>query len=117
MTTRCLMIVWLLIQTTVCQGASRLDGIWRGTFGSQPTELLPDGSYPEKVNTFELRLHESKGAVTGEFERRGGNVGPVQRLMHGKLFGHRACFDVIADETDMRWGVVIRGPKGPRRRN
>jgi hypothetical protein len=107
--TRCFLIVWLLLQITVCRGASRFDGTWWGTFDSQPTELLPDGSYPQKVNAFELRLHERKGAVTGEFERRGTNVGPAQRLMYGKLFGDRACFDVITEETDMRWCLVARG--------
>jgi predicted nuclease of predicted toxin-antitoxin system len=99
----------LLICAPLSQAVSRFDGTWRGTYNSQPTELLPDGSYPEKVNEYELRLHESNGTVTGEFQRRGSKSGASRTLMNGKLSGGRACFDILADDDDMRWCVIVRG--------
>jgi hypothetical protein len=101
----------LLTQAALCHAAPRFDGTWRGAYNSQPTELLPDGSYPEKVNEYELRLHESNGTVTGEFQRRGSNSSPSLRVTNGKLFGDRACFDLVADDRDMRWCVVVHGNK------
>lgn len=95
--------LWLVIHAPLCQAASRFGVTWRGTYNSQTTELLPDGSYPEKANDYELRLHESNGTVTGEFQRRGPSSDIAHLVMNGKLFGDRVCFDIVADDDDMRW--------------
>lgn len=108
---RLFLVFWLVMYAPLCLAASRFDGTWQGTYNSQPTELLPDGSYPEKVNQYVLRLHESNGTVTGAFQRRGPNSGPGRSAMNGKVFGDRACFDILADEVDMRWCVVVRGDR------
>jgi hypothetical protein len=73
--------------------------------------LLQDGSYPEAVNEFELRLRESRGAVTGEFRRLGPSPSMAQTIKNGKLFGDRVCFDVIAENSDMRWCISVRATR------
>ena len=114
--------VWLLLCASLCQAATRFDGTWRGTYNSlhydRPQE--PDGPL-EQINEFELRLHERKGIVTGEFARRtpvpsGAVEGPAVEdprlsILNGKIFGDRACFDVVNEYGDMRWCVIVRGNK------
>jgi len=99
----------LLVLASVCS-ASVFDGRWRGTYNGQPTTLLPDGSYPETVTPFELRLQEKNGGITGEF--RGGAhdaAAEAYPLKNGKIFGNRACFDIVIGSEDMRWCVLVRG--------
>ena len=44
--------------------------------------------------------------VTGDFQRRP-NTSRIA-LVNGKLFGDRACFDIVEDDLDMRWCVAVR---------
>jgi len=101
----------LLAAPPVSKAISKFDGTWTGTYNSQPTNLLPDDSYPEAVNNFELRLHESKGAVTGEFRQLGRARSFEEPIRNGRLFGDRACFDVVTEDDDMRWCISVRCPR------
>lgn len=104
--------LWLLICVPLCHAASRFDGTWRGTYNSLHYERLPQAGDPlEQINEFELRLHVYQGTVRGEFQRRGTNSGPDRPVTNGKMFGDRACFDVVNEYDDMRWCVVVHGNK------
>ena len=96
------------VQSTLA--ASRFQGTWRGTYQSQPTELRPDGSYPEEVNEFEIRIIETRGKISGTFRRMRQGADTSVDLANGRRFGSRACFDVVSD-GDMRWCVEVRGDK------
>lgn len=85
------------------------DGVWRGLYNSQPTVAVPNVTYPENVNEYELRLHDRNGAVTGEFRHRSNTSGVA--LVNGKRFGDRACFDIVEDGEDMRWCVAVHGKR------
>jgi len=52
-----------------------------------------------------------RGIVTGEFQRRGTNSSSNRPLASGKLFGDRACFDVVNEYGDMRWCVTVSGDR------
>jgi hypothetical protein len=100
---RLLAIVGLSPSVLVSWPASPFDATWRGTYHSQPTELRTDGTYPEKVNEFELQLREHSGALIDEIDlRRNAGAKPIT---NGKLFGSRACFDIVTENDDMRWCV------------
>jgi len=92
----------------VASAVSQFDGTWRGTFNGQPTTLMPDGSYPETVSAFELRMQDRDGIIVGQF-RLAHEKGKLQPLKNGKRFGSRACFDVELDSDDMRWCVQVKG--------
>ena len=73
--------------------ASELDGTWRGTFHGQPTHLLPDGTYPETVTGFELRLSEARdGCIVGEFRVINGGKNTPQPIRNGKRFDESRLF-------------------------
>src|SRR5580658_985750 len=96
----------LLVGVASLHGAaSRFDGVWSGSFHSQPA---PGGS-AEKVNEFRLDIAEQPhGAFTGHFEKVGSRLGR-QEIQNGKRFGDRACFDVSDDDgADMRWCVTVQ---------
>jgi hypothetical protein len=88
---------------------SELDGLWRGTYNGQPTALLPDGTYPETIKPFTLRLRDKRGIVTGEFQGADVNGKSSYPVENGRRFGKRACFDVILESGDMRWCVEVNG--------
>lgn len=105
------LVAGIVLSSLVCmavRAASGLDGTWRGTYNSQPTALMPDGSYPEKVNAFELRLQDKKGTISGDFSTQD-ETRKIQPVKNGKRFGNRACFDIVLDSDDMRWCVEARG--------
>jgi len=114
-------LVWAVALASA-NAASPLSGIWRGTYHTQPNKLLPDGAYPENVSKFEISLKEDAGRVTGEFRKLGPVPDRTLRIENGKMFGTRACFDIILDEEDSRWcvearrdrliGSWARGPEG-----
>jgi hypothetical protein len=109
---RFLLALWLLICVPVCHATSRFDGTWRGTYNSLYYERPPEAGDPfEQRNEFELRLHVRQGTVTGEFQRRGTNSGPDRPVTNGKIFGDRACFDVVNEYGDMLWCIVVHGNK------
>src|ERR1051325_5719855 len=103
----CCLLSLILSISAPAYARPRFNGAWRGTFHGQPTRLLPDGTYPETVHRFELRLQESGGTITGDFRQIDSKV-PVQVLKNAKRFDDRACFDVtLDDETDMRACVSL----------
>jgi hypothetical protein len=107
-----LLTLWTMLFAPLCQSASKYDGLWRGTYASLHLDRLPeDGSDLEKTNEFELRLHERKGTVTGEFMDGSPVLGPGRSIMNGKIFGDRACFDVVNEYGDMRWCVMVSGDR------
>jgi len=57
------LMLWLLV-CGAAQAASKFDGTWHGTYNGQPEKLMPDGSYPETVNAFELRLKDNRGNIS-----------------------------------------------------
>jgi hypothetical protein len=65
------LILLSVIYPPLSHAASRFDGTWRGTYNSLHYDRLPEADSPlEQISEFELRLHERKGIVTGEFTRR-----------------------------------------------
>lgn len=101
----------LLALCVAASAASAFDGVWHGTFNGQPTRLAPDGSYPESVTKFELRLQEGRGGVvTGEFHEVGVSKPTARSIKNGKRFDDRACFDIVIEpDDDMRWCVQVKG--------
>ena len=104
-------ILLLATSSLTSKAASRFDGVWHGTYNSQPTALLADGSYPEVVGEFEIRIWEKARSIYGSFQRRGSGQGPILPIKNGRRFGDRACFDVITESGDMRWCVSARGSR------
>jgi hypothetical protein len=102
----------LLLCTAPSRSASVLTGTWRGTYNSMPAQLLPDGSYPERVNGFQLNLRVVNGAVLGRFEPIGAGIAPAQDIRNYAQVGSRHCFDITAaDGDDMRWCLRLRGDR------
>jgi hypothetical protein len=112
--------VRLVMCPPLSQAASRFDGTWRGTYNSLHYENPPQaGDDLEQKNEFELRLHERKGIVTGEFtwltsSSRGAPQGLPREssplsILNGKIFDDRACFGVVNKYGDMRWCVFVHG--------
>ena len=100
-------ILWLLFGVALAV-ASELDGTWRGTYKGQPTTLMPDGTFPETITAFELRLHERNGEITGEFREKGKKADSLLSQERERNSGNRACFDILLDSEDMRWCVQVR---------
>jgi hypothetical protein len=97
----------LFLAFAVATRASEFDGTWRGAYNGQPITLMPDGSFPETVTQFELRLHAKNHGFAGTFRRlQGGDS--FQPLKNAKRFGDHICFDVTLDSEDMRWCVRAR---------
>lgn len=122
---RCTTAVLLTLLLCAAPGSSAgvLTGTWRGTYNSMPAQLLPDGSYPERVNGFQLSLRVVNGAVLGRFEPIGTGIAPAQDIRNYSQVKGLHCFDITAaDGDDMRWcvrsrgthlaGVWNRGPEG-----
>lgn len=119
---RLLLVFWLAMYAPFCLAASRFDGTWQGTYNSLHYDHPQEPGAPlEQTNEFELRLHERKGIVTGEFTGRtpvtsGAALGLPREgsrllILNGKIFDDRACFDVVNEYGDMRWCVTVRGNK------
>jgi hypothetical protein len=102
--------------------ADPLDGVWQGTFQRQPVKRRPGGTQPEESSRFELRLRRSRDKVSGWFTNLDQDAKARRPIQHGRMFGQRACFDVIDQDSHMRWcislrhdrlqGVWSRGPEG-----
>ena len=107
-----LLALWLLICVPLCPAASKFDGTWRGAYNSLHYERLPQAGDPlEQINEFELRLRVRHGTVTGEFQRLGANTSPDRHVTNGKIFGERACFDVVDEYSEMRWCITASGDR------
>lgn len=104
-------LLLLMSGTPTPAAPSKFEGIWLGTYNSQPTALLPDGTYPENVHQFELHLQERGRSIRGYLRGLGPVSGPVLPIKNGRRFGDRACFDVITENGDMRWCVSARGDR------
>jgi hypothetical protein len=81
--------VCALALAACCFGESRFDGVWVRAYNSQPTELHADPAVNGEFLTGDLSL-------------------PIR---NGKLFGTRACFDVVTGDGDMRWCVEVKGDR------
>lgn len=103
--------IWVFSSALLCQAAKGFDGKWRGAYHSQPTALQKDNSYPEVVNQFEIELHEASGRITGAFRYLGPGAAFSLPVTNGRMFGSRACFDIVTRDDDMRWCVAVRRNK------
>lgn len=100
----------LCLVCVVVFAASEVDGTWRGTFNGQPIQLMPDGSFPETVNRFELRLREEGGGrIVGDFRNLDEGKPTRHPISSGGRFGDHVCFDVVIAPEDMRWCVQASG--------
>lgn len=83
-----------------------ITGTWRGTFNGQPLELKPNGSYPEIVTPFELRLAVKAGKLTGTLvivDRKARKI----RIKNSQCDQDGCSFEVMdnADCEVMAWRV------------
>jgi hypothetical protein len=99
-----------ILAASAARRGSTLVGTWQGTYHSMPRRLLPDGSYPEVINSFTLTVRKEGETLVGRFEPNGPGIAPTQEIRSYGRFGSRDCFDISeGDGVDMRWCVVVRG--------
>ena|SRR5579884_4108625 len=87
-----------------------ISGQWKGTFNGQPTELKPDGSYPETVSRFELQLVIRGSSLQGTLKVIG-NPGITAPIQHATCDPEGCFFEVIdnLDHEIMTWRVEPMG--------
>jgi hypothetical protein len=61
----------MLVSRFACAEVPRgIAGTWKGTFHGQLIELKADGSYPETIDAFELKLTFERHRLTGTLNQR-----------------------------------------------
>jgi hypothetical protein len=91
---------------------SGIAGTWRGTFNGQPVDVKPDGSYPETVTRFDLKLMVERGRLSGVLRV----TGPYKRttpIQHTQCDPEGCGFEVV-DNNDgdvNTWRVEAHGDK------